>query len=156
MPVQLRPAILSDAAELSSVALRSKAYWGYSAEFLRACRATLHITPVQIRDDGFTVAVRDDVVVGFSRLVGNADLRVSLQHLWVVPEAIGTGVGRVLWREAVRVACAGGFAAIDVMADPHAVGFYRAMGAVHVEDVASESVAGRVLPLLRCPVRADS
>jgi ribosomal protein S18 acetylase RimI-like enzyme len=72
----------------------------------------------------------------------------ELGNLWVIPERIGTGLGRRLWDHAVATASAAGHQSLRVEADPHAVGFYRAMGAEQVGEVPSGSVPGRVLPLL--------
>jgi hypothetical protein len=41
-----------------------------------------------------------------------------------------------------------GFTALRIDADPHAEGFYRAMGAVRVGETPSSSIPGRMLPLM--------
>jgi hypothetical protein len=63
--------------------------------------------------------------------------------------SIGTGLGRVLWEHAMRAGRQAGFASLRIDADPHAEGFYRAMGAELIGATASASVPGRMLPLLR-------
>jgi GNAT superfamily N-acetyltransferase len=45
------------------------------------------------------VAVVDDRTVGFSALVRRGD-ECELDHLWMVPEHIGTGMGRALCEHA--------------------------------------------------------
>jgi hypothetical protein len=37
--MRIRPARPDEATDLSALAMRSKAYWGYDDDFLRACRA---------------------------------------------------------------------------------------------------------------------
>jgi GNAT superfamily N-acetyltransferase len=54
---------------------------------------------------------------------------VELEHLWVSPEHIGTGIGRALFDHAVRRAAALGATTLSIEADPNAEGFYRRMGA---------------------------
>jgi hypothetical protein len=44
----IRPASPDEAALISSLAIRSKGHWGYSAEFLDACRDELTYTAAQI------------------------------------------------------------------------------------------------------------
>ncbi|MGW0392699.1 GNAT family N-acetyltransferase [Streptomyces sp. NPDC003042] len=56
----------------------------------------------------------------------------ELGLLFVEPAAIGQGVGRLLYRDAVRRAVELGVRRLRIAADPHAAGFYRAMGAVAV------------------------
>ncbi len=41
----IRPVDASEAAIISELAMRSKAHWGYSPEFVEACRAELSHTP---------------------------------------------------------------------------------------------------------------
>ena len=43
--IRIRPAEPGDAPALTELALRAKASWGYSAEFMEACRAELTMTP---------------------------------------------------------------------------------------------------------------
>lgn len=58
--------------------------------------------------------------------------RAALGLLFVEPSAIGRGVGRLLYRDALRRAVDLGVRRLVIDSDPHAAGFYRAMGAVAV------------------------
>ncbi|MEJ8640514.1 GNAT family N-acetyltransferase [Streptomyces sp. MS1.HAVA.3] len=49
------------------------------------------------------------------------------------PSAIGQGVGRLLYRDVLRRAVELGVRRLVIDSDPHAAGFYRAMGAVATE-----------------------
>jgi hypothetical protein len=46
------------------------------------------------------------------------------------------------------MARAGKFTSFWMIADPHAEGFYLAMGAVRLGETPSESVRGRMLPMM--------
>ncbi len=74
---------------------------------------------------------------------------MSLEHLWILPERIGQGIGRALFQHAVERAAARGATSLTIEADPHAEPFYLHMGATRVGAVTSE-VDGqrRELPLL--------
>jgi GNAT superfamily N-acetyltransferase len=74
---------------------------------------------------------------------------VGLDYLFVEPDAIGMGVGTALWRHAVETARALGHCSLTVVADPHAEGFYRRMGAVPAGAQPSDLLPGRLLPVLR-------
>ena len=66
------------------------------------------------------------------------------------PSAIGSGAGRRLFEHASRTLRAtSGAPALEVDADPHAVGFYERMGAVRIGETASTLIPGRTLPRLR-------
>jgi len=46
--IHVRAARLDDASDLSALAWRSKAYWGYEQSFLNACRDELTYSDEQI------------------------------------------------------------------------------------------------------------
>ncbi|GAB3180624.1 GNAT family N-acetyltransferase [Nesterenkonia halophila] len=146
--VTLRAGRGDDAAALSAVAMRSKAYWGYSSAFLDACRDELTVTPELIADSQVTVAEILERVVGFSRVAG-APPSGELAALFVDHDTIGTGVGRRLLEEALSSAAERGFSELTFTADPGAASFYAAHGAETIGRVPSESIAGRELPWMR-------
>jgi len=93
-------------------------------------------------------AMEDERAVGFYLLTTESD-GLHLDHLWIVPAAMGRGIGRALFVHAAEQAKNLGFAAIKIEADPNAEGFYRHMGARRI----GTSVTGiegdrRELPLL--------
>jgi ribosomal protein S18 acetylase RimI-like enzyme len=145
--IVFRDARVDEAARLSEIALRSKGHWGYGAEFLEACRAELTFRPADVAARRIVVADSPQGLVGFYSIDG-PPAHGELGNLWVIPERIGTGCGRRLWRHAVAAAAAAGYTELRIEADPHAVGFYQAMGAVPAGQAPSGSVPGRMLPLL--------
>jgi GNAT superfamily N-acetyltransferase len=132
-----------DAANtLTRIASAAKAHWGYPEQWMERWRDALTITPEFIR--------RNEVHVGEGR-------RIELEHLWVLPERMGAGVGRALFEHAVRTAASLGAGVVGIEADPNAEGFYRRMGARRVGEIVYE-IDGRerVLPLLAMYVQAPS
>lgn len=79
-------------------------------------------------------------------MTGEGATRV-LEHLWVAPTHIGTGIGRRLVAHATERLRAEGVRTVRIESDPNAEGFYVKMGARRVGEVAS-TPAGRTLPLL--------
>jgi GNAT superfamily N-acetyltransferase len=75
-----------------------------------------------------------------------------LEDLFVEPDAIGTGVGRLLIEHVRARARAEGMTSLSIDADPNAEAFYVAMGAVRVGESPSASIPGRMLPQLRLSV----
>jgi GNAT superfamily N-acetyltransferase len=144
----IRSAHSGEAGALSALALRSKAHWGYDATFIEACRAELTVGPERFGRDVVIVLERDDVVRGFYVLAGAGDAG-ELDFFYIDPTCIGRGFGALLWRHAVTVARRRGHHRVIIHSDPHAEGFYRAMGARRVGEVPSGSIAGRSLPLMR-------
>ena len=142
-----RPARLDEAELLSALAIRSKAHWGYDAEFMQACVPVLTISPERIATEQFFVAEVDGQVVGFAALWTEGS-EAELMDLFVEPWAIGHGHGKRLWQHVIRVARAMGATRMRIESDPFAEAFYTAMGAERIGEVPSEAIPGRALPLL--------
>ena len=151
-PEHVRPARPDEAEALTELAVRSKRHWGYEPALLAQFRGALLISPEDILADETWVLERGDGrVVGFCR-VAAGDPAV-LEDLWLDPPAIGQGGGRRLWNVATARARASGASAIELDADPNAVGFYERMGARRVGDTPSSVVSGRLLPRMRLELR---
>ena len=150
----LRAATEQDAPRLSQLAIQAKAYWGYPAEFMHACYAELTVTAAAIasNEKHFVVAMQQQELVGFYALEGlvdqQGDKQIELGALYVKPQHIGKGIGRLLMTRAKAHAGMLGAHSLFIQSDPHAVKFYRAAGAVVVGEKESGSIPGRFLPLL--------
>lgn len=143
----VRRARPDEAATLSALALRSKAYWGYEPNFLAACRPELTIRAETIEAGDVYLLEEGRRAVGFYSLARwKADIELS--HFFVDPPYIGSGAGRALWEHAVERACALGFERLLIQSDPNAEGFYLRLGAHRIGDVPSSAREGRLLPLL--------
>jgi GNAT superfamily N-acetyltransferase len=144
----LRDARPDEASALSDLAVRSKAYWGYSPAFMAACRAELTYTAADIQRDCFVVVgdAERGGVVGFYALERLAGGAVELGALFVEPSAIGRGYGRALLEDAKARASRMGAACLVIQGDPHAEAFYRAAGATIAGTTESASIPGRFLP----------
>ena len=134
---------------LTRLALRSKAHWGYDAGFIEACRDELTVRPEDVVAHRLTVAVDDTTkrLLGFYGLVGTTSEDAELSTLFVEPDVIGTGVGTLLFDDAVRAAQDAGFSQFRIEADPFAAGFYEHAGARACGTTASHSITDRELPL---------
>lgn len=151
-----REALPHEARQLSDLALRSKAYWGYSQEFMDSCRAELTVDSTRIGSDGYhcVVAVERDVIVGFYALEHLFDDEYELVALFVEPARIGTGIGRSLIQHAIETVSQRGAARLIIQGDPNATGFYLAAGGREIGNRESDSIPGRYLPLFEIQIRS--
>jgi GNAT superfamily N-acetyltransferase len=149
----IRRAHPADAAALSALALRSKAHWGYDADFLAACRDDLTLTADDIATSTVFVIDGEDSPLGFYRLLNRDDGVAELDALFVEPAAMGQGVGKRLWRHAVATAAELECSGLVLQSDPQAEGFYLAMGAQRAGESESTVMPGRMLPLMRFRLR---
>jgi GNAT superfamily N-acetyltransferase len=145
--VSIRPARDDEGLELTELAVRAKSHWGYDEGFLESARANLTIDADTIRLSRVFVLERDGRVVGFHGLTGEPP-QARLEWMFVEPDVIGHGLGRLLWNDAVERAKAAGFTELLIESDRFAEPFYLAMGAVRVGGTPSP-VDGAELPLLR-------
>jgi predicted N-acetyltransferase YhbS len=153
--MHIRHALPAEAAELTALARRSKAHWGYEEVQLDAWREELAITPALVESAHVYVCESDGDIAAFYALLREGELW-QLGHLWVLPEQMGRGIGRALLRHAAAEAFEGGAREVLVDADPYAEAFYLACGAERGGEVAAP-IAGqpqRRRPQLRLPVAA--
>jgi len=145
----IRAARGDETRRLGELAVRSKAYWGYSDEFMAACRNELVVSAATVDANPAFVIEAAGEVVGYYILERRSSWKVELEHLFVEPFAIGAGYGRRLLDHALAQATSAGYRVLEIQSDPHAEAFYLSLGAVRVGDRRSDSVPGRVLPLLQ-------
>jgi N-acetylglutamate synthase-like GNAT family acetyltransferase len=147
--VNIRAPRPDEAAALSALCKRSKAHWGYDADFLARSDAALTIAPELIATGRVLVAEdASGTVLGMASLEPLADGVFDLLHMFVEPAAIGSGAGRQLFAAIAALARGLGAAKLSILADPHAQAFYLRMGARLAGEAPSDAIPDRMLPLL--------
>lgn len=133
MNAAIRPARPEEAERLTSVACRSKAHWGYSAEEIDYWRTKfLTVTADYIMSHAVWVAADErDEAVAFAALERYEDGAV-LEHLWVLPQYMRAGIGRRLFLQVAASA-----SEFTFTSDPNADEFYLKLGAEKIGDLAS-------------------
>lgn len=146
MKVEISRAALTDAARLTAIAHDAKRVGGYSEEYLDLWSDELTIAPDFIERNPVYCARLGNEIVGFYALAPLEDC-FELEHLWVIRSHHRQGIGTRLLRHAMRTVQTMGMARLPIVADPHAVAFYRRLGARPTGTVPSRP-AGRELPVL--------
>ncbi len=144
----IRPAEKEESARLSEIAHDAKRYWGYPEHWIKHWQDDLTISTEYLVTNPVFVADKDDQILGFYGLIIRPE-KAELDHLWVAPEHIGSGVGKQLFLHAMQSAARRSVSAMEILADPNAEGFYRKMGADRIGETVTE-IDGepRTLPLL--------
>ena len=96
MDVQIRRARPDEAATLTEIAHAAKRHWGYPEDWIEYWKPDLTITPDFIDNNDVFVAVSGGEIAGCCALVVTDSL-AELEHMWIKPEDIGSGVGRSLF-----------------------------------------------------------
>jgi len=147
MQLVIRAPNVEELPALSELCMRSKAVWGYDADFMAACLKELTFDPRDLSSSRIAVAARGESVLGVAqvRIVGRD---ADLQKLFVEPAALRGGVGKALFDWAIDTAREMGASRMIIEADPDAAPFYRSLGARDIGLAPSGSIAGRMLPKL--------
>ncbi len=145
----IRKALPNEAASLTRLAHDAKRHWGYPEHWIKHWESDLTILPEFINKNEVFVAEQDGQIEGFYALCINEN-KAELEHMWVAPAHIGTGVGKELFLDAMERAANLNVREIEISSDPNAAGFYQRMGAKNVGEVDSE-IDGqtRKLPRMR-------
>jgi GNAT superfamily N-acetyltransferase len=126
--ITIRRAKPRESNALTGLAHDAKRHWGYPKEWLRAWKNDLTIKPGFIRKNVVFIAEAGRTKLGFYAL-SRVKHHFLLDHLWVAPPRIRTGVGKELFQHAIQKAASLNAAIIEIRADRNAEGFYRRMGA---------------------------
>jgi GNAT superfamily N-acetyltransferase len=145
----IRSASPEDASTLTTIALDAKRHWGYPEHWITHWESDLTISSDFIRDNHVYVAEENGEIRGFYALCVKGD-KAELEHMWVTPEVIGTGIGKELFLDAMERAAKLNVHAVEISSDPNAAGFYKRMGATQIGEVDS-AIDGqpRKLPRLK-------
>ena len=93
------------------------------------------------------IAEQDGEIRGFYALC-EVDDKAELEHIWVRPSFIGTGIGKELSLDAMERAASLNVSGVELSADPNAEGFYERMGARKIGEVESK-IEGKTRKLPR-------
>ncbi len=149
MKIEISKAAPQLANSLSELAQRSKAHWGYPAQFMQAVQDELSYTAEDLKRYPTYVITVDGELAGFYQLVAIDVAEIELEAMFVEPGYLGQGLGSKLFRHAVKIATSLGFKTIKIQADPNAAEFYQKQGSELIGHSVSLSIAGRLLPLFR-------
>lgn len=155
----IAPAAPADVAALTAIAHAAKRHWGYPETWIRQWADSLTLTPDYLARHAVFVVREEEEIIGFCALkweqrpAGTQALPAAgdaqLDHLWVLPAAMGKGIGRALFAHARQHARELGARRLWVESDPHAKAFYRHMGmTVSGRRPAPMDGTARFLPLL--------
>ena len=148
-PPRIRLARVEEAPALSQLCARSKAAWGYDEAFMALARVVLEVRPEQIAaGDVWVATAADGSVAGIVALGPSEEPdTLDLDKLFVEPQRIRTGVGRLLLARAMIEAGRRGARRLTILSDPNAADFYQRHGALRIGEAPSDAIPGRLVPL---------
>jgi N-acetylglutamate synthase-like GNAT family acetyltransferase len=142
----IRPASADEAAALTGIALDAKRHWGYPEHWIKHWESDLTLSSDFIRDNYVYVAEENGEIQGFYALCVTGN-KAELEHMWVTPARIGSGIGKELFLDAMERAAKLNVSAVEISSDPNAAGFYKRMGATQIGETDADH--DRKLPRLK-------
>nr|WP_221434226.1 GNAT family N-acetyltransferase [Geomicrobium halophilum] len=139
---------MKDNVTLSDLAYKSKAYWGYTDDFMEICKKELIVTKDEIKNNPVYLMERDHKIIAYYSFAFTSD-PVQLKALFLDPDYIGHGLGKMIWKDILMKAKELNIIEFTIESDPHAEGFYQRMGAERIGDVPSTAFLHRKLPLMK-------
>ena len=116
--MKIRKASTEDHPQLTRLAHDSKRHWGYPDHWIKHWEQALTITPDYIETNQVFVAEDGDGrILGFYALVVS-QANAELDHMWVSPAHMGTGVGKALFIHAMRGAKGQNISEVEILSDP--------------------------------------
>ncbi len=147
--MHIRAARPEEAALLTGIAHAAKRHWGYPEAWIAAWREALTLSPDFVAQHPVFVAEADGGGVRGFYALAPAGEGWTLEHLWLRPRWIGSGIGRLLFDHAAATAREAGAVGLEIDADPHAEAFYLHLGARRVGEVRADMDGQpRILPRL--------
>ncbi len=135
--MRIRQAQPEEAELLTKIAFDAKSYWGYPSDWIKHWEADLTVSSEFITNHHVYVAEEEGEIRGFYALCVSGE-KAELEHMWVRPDYIGTGVGKELFLDAMERATSLAVKDVELSADPNATGFYERMGAKQIGETKSE------------------
>jgi GNAT superfamily N-acetyltransferase len=127
--IVVRDAVLDERMALEQLQRRASMVWEADREMLLAHPDAIELPADQIRAGRVRVASQTDGrSVGFSVLLPVSEGACELDGLFVEPDVMGQGIGRLLIEDCVAWAAREGAERIEVTANPDAFGFYERLG----------------------------
>jgi len=128
--IAIRPATLADHAVLADIHWRTSIAVPEDRDHLIANASLVELPADHIEADCVFAAVMGAAAVGFGTVLPRADGDADIDAVFVEPDRWGEGIGRLLVAEAERRALNFRAARLHVIANRHALGFYRKLGFV--------------------------
>jgi GNAT superfamily N-acetyltransferase len=126
--IVIRHAVAAERAELEALQRRASLNNPGDRDAILANPDAIDLPPEQIASGAVRVAEHEGVSLGFSVVLRRDDGNAELDGLFVDPVVWKSGVGRALVADAARQARELGASILHVIGNPHAEGFYSAVG----------------------------
>jgi N-acetylglutamate synthase-like GNAT family acetyltransferase len=136
---------------LTDITKKSKAYWGYSDEQIEKWSEVLTITKNYIETNNVYKLLVDNVTVGYYSYITLDENEVKLDNLFVLPNYIGSGFGKLLMNDFMDRIKHIESRKIVLDCEPNAEKFYEKFGFINVGQIET-AIKDRYLPVMELKI----
>lgn len=154
MQICIRKAVASQSEILTEISFAAKRYWNYPEEYFEVWKDELTITGAYIEENIVYVAEQDGKIVGYFSIAevkeafwaGEISVQKGfwLEHIFILPDFIGMGIGSELINFAKGLCKENGIEKLFIFSDPNSRGFYDKLRARYIIESPS-SIKGRTV-----------
>ena len=150
--MEIIKATANDSNHLTDLTFRSKAYWGYNAEQMEEWRDELTVSKEFIADHHVYKLEEGRSMLGFYGYFYESSSTIKLEFLFVDPDYIGKGYGKLLFNDFLQRIEGSQASRIILDADPNAAKFYSKIGFVTIGKLPT-SIKDRYLPIMELKLK---
>jgi len=135
----LRKAKGNENKTLTDISFAAKRYWDYPDEYFDVWQDELTVSEAYIEDNVVFVVENESVSIAYYSIIEveedffagetKVEKGVWLEHMFVLPQYIGKGIGKAMYAHMQQQCRDNGVVEIRIFSDPNAKGFYERMGA---------------------------
>lgn len=138
---------IDDNEILTTITKKSKAYWGFSEDALKEWEHLLTVTKEYIEKNKVFKLVQNDQIIGYYSYFSNDKNTVKLDNIFILPEFIGKGFGKILMNDFLKNVRQSDINKITLDAEPNAENFYKTFGFKTIGQLET-SIKDRYLPIM--------
>lgn len=149
--MEVKKSTIEDSEILTEITKKSKAYWGYSDEQMGNWSELLTITKNYIETNNVYKLLDNDLTIAYYSYIYLNKKEVKLDNLFVLPNYIGTGLGKLLMNHFLDRIKNTEIEKIILDSEPNAEKFYEYFGFKKVGQIET-SIKNRYLPIMELRV----
>ena len=137
---------------LTQITKKSKAFWGYSEEQIEIWSTFLTVTSGYIKANAVYKISVEDQIMGYYSFINQDEKTIKLDNLFVLPEYIGKGLGRLLMEHFLMNIDKTDTKTMTLNSEPNAELFYSKLGFVKVGEIET-SIKDRYMPIMELTIK---
>lgn len=145
---KFRKAKIIDSVSLTKLAIQSEAYWDYDDIFIEKFAELYNVSEEYIASNPVYILYNENDMIGFYGMLLSEE-ETALEYLYVAPEFIGNGYGKILWNHMINICLEKGIKEFHLVTSPQAKDFYIKLGARYIGEVESLVIKNRMIPKLQ-------